>query len=280
MRPAEDDAPLRNESVLDKARILVDLLAEHRALTLAGLTRHTGWPKSTVHRLIVQLCDWGIVTRDHDTFILGQRLVELAASIEPPAARISAELLVRVGRPYIVELYSAFHMTFGLHVLEGPTTVRCVDRVRGPGRDPSIIDIGARGPVHCTAAGKAIAAFSRSGVIRTVVSDSLRPRTPLSITSREAMGDELHRVRARGYAWTDGEYDLNWSAVAVPVLSPDGSVHGSITCGGSGLKGAWATAPIDTLVGAMQHQARRVGREMLDAQRRERTALSGARGDS
>src|SRR5690349_24656953 len=70
-----DGAP---NSVLGRACALLTSYGPGDAeLSLAELSRRTGVPKPTVHRLVVELAGWGIVERTRRGVRLGMRLFEL-----------------------------------------------------------------------------------------------------------------------------------------------------------------------------------------------------------
>jgi len=57
----------------------------HRVLTLAQIVRHTGMPKSTVHRVLAMLADVGAVELAGGGYRIGLRMFTLGAL--PPACR-------------------------------------------------------------------------------------------------------------------------------------------------------------------------------------------------
>ncbi|MFC7009804.1 IclR family transcriptional regulator [Halalkalicoccus salilacus] len=86
--------------------------------------------------------------------------------------------------------------------------------------------IGKRGPLHVSAAGKAILAELPSQRIDEILSESL------SVRKKEDLLDELRTIRERGYAFNDEESIPGLRAVGVPVMRPDKSVLGAISVSG------------------------------------------------
>ena len=78
---------------------------------------------------------------------------------------------------------------------------------------------------YCSAVGKAILANldepRRDAVLAGVTWERF---TDLTITTRERLDDELVRVRARGWATDDREFEPYVNCLAVPILSPLGVV--------------------------------------------------------
>lgn len=88
--------------------------------------------------------------------------------------------------------------------------------------------IGKRGPLHVSAAGKAILANLNAPDRRRILDDSHGSGTP----ERESIEAELETIRKQGYAFNDEESTPGLRAVGVPVRSATGRVLGSISVSG------------------------------------------------
>jgi DNA-binding IclR family transcriptional regulator len=167
--------------------------------------------------------------------------------------------LAEVGHPYAAELFATFRLSTSLSVLHTKTMVRCVDKIWVAGQDPSSfwMGIGTRAPAHCTAAGKAIVAFSPPEVFEAVVASPLVAITPYTVSGPELFAKEMEKVRRVGVAWTRNEIRMDSIAVGVPIVTEYGKVIGAISCG----LGARA-ARVDELINAMKLQARRIAAQM------------------
>lgn len=79
--------------------------------------------------------------------------------------------------------------------------------------------IGGTLDAYATATGKCILAYSSAGDIEKYVSDiKMEKKTEKTITSPEALYEELYNIRKNGYAMDDGETHDGLFCVAVPVL--------------------------------------------------------------
>jgi IclR family acetate operon transcriptional repressor len=77
---------------------------------------------------------------------------------------------------------------------------------------------GTAGDAHARASGKLMLAMaSDSEVERYFKQHSLRRRTPNTITTRKAFGNELERIRDSWFATEHGEYEVGLSCLAVPI---------------------------------------------------------------
>src|SRR6185295_11660745 len=80
---------------------------------------------------------------------------------------------------------------------------------------------GERLGLHCTALGKALAAFEpEEEWERFVTKRSLPRHNENTISSRKKFLEELATTRKRGYAFDDGEVDLGLRCLGVPVFGP------------------------------------------------------------
>jgi DNA-binding IclR family transcriptional regulator len=241
------------DSVIDKVRCLIETLARQGPLGLTALSRESGISKSTVHRLCAELVDWGVIDREDAVFALGVRLSELGHM----APNIGS--LAELGHPYAAELFATFRLSTSLSVLHSTTTIRCVDKIYAAGQDPSSfwMGVGTRAPAHCTAAGKAIVAFSPPDVFAAVVARPLVAITPYTVSGAATFASEMAKVRQSGVAWMRNEIRMGSVAVGVPIVTEFGKVVGALSCG----LGARATDHAE-LVAAMKRQARRIAAKM------------------
>jgi DNA-binding IclR family transcriptional regulator len=90
---------------------------------------------------------------------------------------------------------------------------------------------GATVPVHATAMGKALLAFSTPALVDLVLRRGLTAFTPFTLTAPDRFRRALATVRLRRLAVAHRELELNRSALAVPVFGSGGPVLGAIEVG-------------------------------------------------
>lgn len=92
---------------------------------------------------------------------------------------------------------------------------------------------GSRGHLHSIAAGKAILAYMPWQNVEEIVEKrGLPSRTENTITSQDALREELEEVRDREYAFNFEENVEGIRAVAVPVRDASGQVLGAFSVSG------------------------------------------------
>jgi len=92
------------------------------------------------------------------------------------------------------------------------------------------VRVGSRAPAHCTAVGKVLLAYRDSGEVRALVAHTgLRALTRNTITTLEALEQELITVRAKGIAYDGQEVVPDVACVAAPVMDRYGSVIAAVS---------------------------------------------------
>jgi DNA-binding IclR family transcriptional regulator len=190
-------------AAIDKAMTLFDALrSANTAMRLSDLSRRTGLPKSTTHRMLSALMTSGLVVR----FGVGYA----AADRSTTTVDMPRNLLRRLS-PYVGDLFMRTRLTSGLAVLDGADVV-FAHRVHSHHDMWLPSDDSGRARAHRTAAG------------RLLLSRDLRAAcdaaTEWGIAAEEAadLCRDLLRIRERGFAVAerDGVICL---AVALPTAS-------------------------------------------------------------
>jgi DNA-binding IclR family transcriptional regulator len=213
-------------SVVDRvSRLLAAYPPDQAELSLAQLTRRSGLPKSTVHRLLVELESVGFVERHDGRTRLGMRLFELGQLV--PRQRTLRE----TARPFMEDLREATRQTVHLAVLDGLEVVYV--EILHTSQQPALQSrVGGRMPTYCTGVGKVLLAHAAPATVAAVVAGGLTRRTPYTITSPEVLYRQLEEVRRTGTAHDHEEAGLNFACTASPVRGPDGRVVAALSATG------------------------------------------------
>lgn len=210
-------------SVLGKVRAVLDCFGfEDVGLPLAELVRRTGLPKATVHRLAHDLVAWGLLERDPAGFRLGLLLFELGQRV--PRQRVLRDAAM----PHLEELFLLTRETVHCAVLDG-LEVLYVEKVSGLRAVERPSRVAGRMPLHCTATGKALLAFSPPELTEQVVRQGLVRRTSRTVTSAAQLRAQLEQVRQNGAAVEHEETRAGHSSVAAPVFGPSGVLAGALS---------------------------------------------------
>lgn len=191
--------------------VLHAFTADDHGVSLAELGRRTGLPKGTLHRVVNDLVAVRLLDRSDSGYRLGGQLFELGmrASVE--------RQLLEVATPFMEDLYERTHETVHLGVLEGREVVY-VAKIGGHRQASTPSRIGGRMPLHCTAIGKALLAYSPPALLADVVAGGLDRRTPRTITAPGRLRQQLERVVETGTAFEYEESAIGIVCAAAPVL--------------------------------------------------------------
>jgi DNA-binding IclR family transcriptional regulator len=196
-----------------------------RRLSLTEISRRTGMPMGTAHRLVGELVAWGALERDgRGRYQIGLRLWEVAAlAPRGPGLR-------EVALPFLEDLYEATHQHVQLAVLDGMDVVY-VERISGRGAVGVRSRVGGRWPAHTTGVGLVLLAHADPQVQEDYLETPLAGFTELTITDPAVLRRVLADVRRTGYAVSDRQVTMDAISVAAPVRAALGS---GLTGGGGG----------------------------------------------
>ncbi len=210
-----------------KALRVLTLLGDFpHGVSISELARATGFPVSTTHRLLRSLANDGYVSADPDTrhYHVGLRVFELGQKVSQArgfggmALPVLEEVVAQTGETALLGARVGDEQLF-VHTVPSP---RPVQIQAAP---------GTRRPMHCTAMGKVMVAYStpseRDRLVHTL---PLLPLTPKTITDREVFATEIALTAERGYATALEEHDVGVNAIAVPVLDRSGNFLAAVAC--------------------------------------------------
>jgi len=216
-------------NVLGKALAVLQAVADHpQGVGLPDLAAKLGLPRQTVHRVLAQLCDAGLLLRDpvRERFSVGPRLIQLSL------AALGANNPWAPVREVLQDLVDDLNETCNIGVLEGLDYVY-VDRIECAWPLRIHLEVGYRMPAHCVAAGKVLLAYLEPDLrARLLRSRKLVSRTTRTITRVADLEAELEKIRARGYATNNQENFEGIVAAAVPIKNAHGRVVAAVTVHG------------------------------------------------
>jgi DNA-binding IclR family transcriptional regulator len=198
---------------------LLEIMCAHgRPFSLADAIEATGWPKPSVHRMLGQLENGGLLAREPDgrRYTPAPRLLRLAEST------LSAGTQHGVRHAVLRQLVADIGESCNLTALSGAEVIY-LDRVESAFPLRMELRPGARGPHHSSATGKLFLA-SRAAILDGL---PLTRHTATTLTDRAALEAELEQILRQGYATDAEEFVDGLVCVAVPVL---GSGRRQVRC--------------------------------------------------
>ncbi|MEV8308269.1 IclR family transcriptional regulator [Streptomyces flavidovirens] len=210
--------------VLGRAlQILGAFSADCPEMTLSELSRRSGLPVSTVHRMLGELMAWGALERgDNGCYRVGLRLWEVG-SLAPRGQGLRERAL-----PFLEDLSQITRENVQLAVREG-TEVVFVERIAGSGAVPVLTRVGGRFALTATGVGLALLAHAPAEVQDQVLAGPFERYTPRTVSDPRTLRRMLAETRTNGYAVSDRQVTMDALSVAAPVHGSDGAVIAAVS---------------------------------------------------
>ncbi|TVR18737.1 MAG: IclR family transcriptional regulator [Nitriliruptor sp.] len=198
---------------------LLEIIArKDEFVSLKGLIEETEVPKATLHRMLNQLEDGGLIVRQSDGrhYGTGARLRRFGEELLLNATQHGAQHTV------LLRLVEELGETCNITALSGGEVIY-LDRVETPRPLRFSLHPGSRVPLHCTASGKMFLAQLTSSQLRTLLAHApLQRHTDRTLTDLGELERHLEQVRQDGFAVDDEEFLPGLICVAVPVPNAQG----------------------------------------------------------
>ncbi|WP_053227197.1 IclR family transcriptional regulator [Solirubrobacter soli] len=214
---------------LERALDLLEALAGADDLGVSEIAARTGLVPSTAHRLLGTLVARGYASQNPTTgrYLLGYKLLELTSGVQDRLGRLRT-----AARPHLEAIQEETGETTNLVVLEGRDVVY-IESVSGTRSVRLHTEVGRSIPAHTSGAGKALLAWrDPSDVVTLLDGAPLAPSTPRTLTTLDALQEDLAKIRRRGYSTDNEEHELGVACVATPVLDRAGRAIAAISVSG------------------------------------------------
>lgn len=242
---------------LHRALDLLEVLAEAGQVTLSGLSEQLGLARTTTHRLLTTLTTRGYIRQDPMTghYSVGIRTFVVGSAF------VAQNQVRDLARPFLRELNQQFNETISLAVLDGDEAVY-VDVVDSKQTLRTFARVGARVPLYCTGVGKALlTGFGATELARYTGTHPLRPFTPSTITSADALRGEIRRAQETGYVLDREEYTAGVRCGAAPMRNHAGQTVAALSFSGPAYRivGKFWTVTAGAVAAAAQELSRSLG---------------------
>lgn len=212
--------------VIERMMKLLDALALHdQSVSLKRLSHLTGLHPSSAHRILASMVEGRIVDRvEPGAYRLGLKLLNFGNLVR---ARIDVR---RAAVPHMQELHAELGETVNLVMRQCDEIVYVERTSSGDAMMRARQIIGARAPLHVTAAGKVfLASDSDEGCRNYADRTGLPAYTKNTLCSVAALLAEIDGIRARGYAFDHEEAERGVSCVAAGIYDADRRMVASVS---------------------------------------------------
>lgn len=211
------------QSLIKAIDVLEILGRNNRKYSIREIVDHTGFPASTVHRILQTLSEKNFVVWDE-----ASHLYSLGPALIPLGIKATEQVrLVDVARPAMKELSEMsgedVHLIIRsglkglfLEQVEGSHPLKIVDRF-GPEVD-----------LHCGAIRKSLLAYQSEAFIEEYIRKGLSVYTENTITDPEKLKESLAAIKRDGVASTIGEYIPDALGIGAPIFDKSGEAVASM----------------------------------------------------
>ena len=196
-------------------------------LAAADVAQRLGLTRSQAYRCLKTLEVVGLVREAGRGFALTDKLLQLVPAMSSPS-------LLAVAQPILLHLRDQTGETILLGVRIGTDEVHIIASFPTPHAIGMLGKVGTRGYLHAGSVPKAMLAFMpQSEIDRFLAMVVELPRYTSSTTvDPDHLRAELGRIRARGYAISDQDFEDGARGVGAPIFGPDGCPVAGLSIGG------------------------------------------------
>ncbi len=222
----------KNDAVGKVVRIMETLVNVERVLSVRELAEQTGIPRSTAHRFLTALENYGWAAQDGDSgmyhaglrfFLLGGRRPAFFSEVARVASGPMKRLVERTGKTTILSVLDG-NGGVCVHTEEPESSVKFVART------------GTAVPLTGGATGLVLLAFGGEALLDRVLASA--PTYPNGAPAdRSILRARVERIRSEGYAHSREEWMSHAEDVSVPVFDRRG--HFAAQLGVAGLAGTF-----------------------------------------
>ena len=205
---------------------IITLLAEEsQSLGISEISRKVDLNKNMVFRILKTLEEQGWVACHEQKYFLTLVPFQVTSKV------LRRMQLNTVATPVVYDLWEKTGESTYLAVRQNDmaTYIQHLDSIQ-PVRVAGML--GGQYPLHCSAPGKVLLAYSTQEYIDEFLEKPLAKQTGNTIVHAENLMKELELIRVQGYAVDREEFSRGIACVAAPVFDYSGKVLGAVGCSG------------------------------------------------
>jgi IclR family pca regulon transcriptional regulator len=212
---------------------------DHHSIGITEIATKMGLSKTTVFRITYTLNKIGYLRYDSENqkYYLGPKILTMGF------ATLGGMKLREIARPYMEELSRATGENINLGVLSGHEVIY-IEQIKSKQILDVKLYVGSRIPIYNTAIGKAIIAYlplTKLNEILDKLSQIPEAQPFLGLNCKNILRT-LEKVRGKGYAISNEEWELGIRAIGTPIMNRRGVLEG-----GMNLSVLSARIPLDEL---------------------------------
>ena len=214
-------------NTIEKTFSILERIVAHQSdgQSFSEIVKTNDLPKSSAHRILRHLVDTGYLVFDQNT-----KKYRGSLKIAKLGALVTESIDLRtVARPYLEHLHEITGHTCHFGIINGTRGVY-LDKIEPKTYGIRLFSAAGKDfPLHCTAIGKILLAFSKPALKSQILKGRLDSYTDYTITDPTRMHAELEEIISNGYAIDREEITRGIVCVAAPIFNDDEEVVASIS---------------------------------------------------
>jgi len=201
-------------STVDKAFRVIEIISELAQAGIHEISKATGYPPSTVHRILTILMENGYAVQDPTTkaYALSLRFFELGARVQENFN------IIPFARPHLNALKETTKESINLAVLDGDEAVY-LDHLNSEFGLQLFTKLGARVPLYSTGVGKVfLSQLSEDALEQYLRRTVFVPFTENTLIDPDGILRELAAIREQGFAIDNEENEKGSRCVATLIF--------------------------------------------------------------
>jgi DNA-binding IclR family transcriptional regulator len=220
----EANRPIKTLLVMED---VLSVLVENEGADLATVVESVDRTKSVVYDHLSTLEQMDYVVKEDGTYQLSLHWLKRGRRVRNQAS------IYEIVMPEIRRLARGLDTEMVTFAVEEQGRIVAIEAIQTREDIEYDTKSGMYFPMHCSAAGKAILAHVSEERVHDVVDRHGLPSfTEETITSRDALLDELDEIRDSGVSYEFDEYHDGMATISVPIIAPGGDPLGAVSITG------------------------------------------------
>lgn len=214
---------------IDRAFLVLETIAHTGAMSLAELHKALNINKPALFRIVQALCNNGYLLRDEKTGSFSLSLKAFEIGVHAVRSLNYMSLVKSVLRELSTELGVIAQFSVDDH-----NELLCLESIDINNTGFSVYTrVGERSGLYSTSAGKALLSLlPNDEILQKFDKMTIRALTPNTITTPDALLQDIAKTRTRGYALDLEENEPGLFCIGVPLMGYNGTALGAISLSG------------------------------------------------
>jgi IclR family acetate operon transcriptional repressor len=214
-------------AALDRAIMILEAVSQAGGGSLQEIAKGLEQPDGIAMRVLKTLEAREIVERDPslDIWHVGAGAFRIGSAFLP-----HANLLERSG-PTLEQVLETTGETASLSIKSGNTSI-CIAQLETCAPLRACVPTGSRLPIHASATGKVLLAYSDDQSIQSALNDDMEKLTSRTVIDHTELSSVCARIRTQGFAEDDEERVEGVRSVAAPVFGTQGKPLAALAISG------------------------------------------------